>query len=178
MNHELVFGWEEWISLPKLGLPAIKAKIDTGARTSSLHALEIETFGPNQNPHVRFMVHPVPGRTDLVIPCSAPIVDRREITSSNGESELRYVIETVLSVSGRTWPIEVTLTIGWACQCTCWWVGRRYYQKLQSMLQQGTANLSLIMTSTILPKRCAPMRSEGLSGSRYFLAKTITQTTV
>jgi len=110
MDHELVFGWEEWISLPKLGLPAIKAKIDTGARTSSLHALEIETFGSNQNPHVRFMVHPVPGRTDLVIPCSAPIVDRREITSSNGESELRYVIETELSVSGRTWPIEVTLT--------------------------------------------------------------------
>ena len=99
MDHELVFGWEEWISLPKLGLPAIKAKIDTGARTSSLHALEIETFGSNQNPHVRFMVQPVPGRTDLVIPCSAPIVDRREITSSNGESELRYVIETELSAT-------------------------------------------------------------------------------
>lgn len=110
MDHSLVFGWEEWVSLPKLGLPAIKAKIDTGARTSSLHAFDIETFGSNQNPHVRFMVHPVPGRTDLVIPCSAPIVDRREITSSNGESELRYVIETEFSVNGRAWSIEITLT--------------------------------------------------------------------
>lgn len=110
MDNSLVFGWEEWVSLPKLGLPAIKAKIDTGARTSSLHAFDIETFGSNQNPHVRFMVHPVPGRTDLVIPCSAPIVDRREITSSNGESELRYVIETEFSVNGRAWSIEITLT--------------------------------------------------------------------
>lgn len=110
MDNSLVFGWEEWVSLPRLGLPAIKAKIDTGARTSSLHAFDIETFGSNQNPHVRFMVHPVPGRTDLVIPCSAPIVDRREITSSNGESELRYVIETEFSVNGRAWSIEITLT--------------------------------------------------------------------
>ncbi len=110
MDDSLIFGWEEWVSLPRLGLPAIKAKIDTGARTSSLHAFDIETFGSNQNPHVRFMVHPVPGRTDLVIPCSAPIVDRREITSSNGESELRYVIETEFSVNGRAWSIEITLT--------------------------------------------------------------------
>ena len=110
MDNSLTFGWEEWISLPKLGLPALKAKIDTGARTSALHAFDIETFGSNQNPHVRFMVHPIPGRNDLVIPCSAPIIDRREVTSSNGESESRYVIETEFSVGGRSWPIEVTLT--------------------------------------------------------------------
>ena len=108
MENSLTFGWEEWISLPKLGLPALKAKIDTGARTSALHAFDIETFGANQNPHVRFMVHPIPGRNDLVIPCSAPIIDRREVTSSNGESESRYVIETEFSVGGRSWPIEVT----------------------------------------------------------------------
>ena len=86
MENSLTFGWEEWISLPKLGLPALKAKIDTGARTSALHEFDIETFGSNQNPHVRFMLHPIPGRNDLVIPCSAPIIDRREVTSSNGES--------------------------------------------------------------------------------------------
>ncbi|MBS8229221.1 30S ribosomal protein S6--L-glutamate ligase [Vannielia litorea] len=106
----LQFGWEEWISLPGLGVPALRAKVDTGARTSALHAFDIETFGPSARPKVRFTVHPIPGRDDLVIPCSAPISDRREVTSSNGEKELRYVIETTLEVAGQSWPIEVTLT--------------------------------------------------------------------
>ncbi|KRS12161.1 30S ribosomal protein S6 modification protein RimK [Roseovarius atlanticus] len=106
----LNFGWEEWISLPGLGVPALRAKVDTGARTSALHAFDIETFGPSSKPKVRFTVHPIPGRDDLVIPCSAPIVDRREVASSNGEKELRYVIESKLEVSGQSWPIEITLT--------------------------------------------------------------------
>ena len=106
----LQFGWEEWISLPKLGVPAIKAKVDTGARTSALHAFDIETFGPSSKPKVRFTLHPIPGRDDLVIPCSAVIVDRRDVTSSNGESEGRFVIETQMSVNGESWPIEITLT--------------------------------------------------------------------
>lgn len=110
MTHMMTFGWEEWISLPHLGLPAIKAKIDTGARTSALHAFDIEPFGKVDNPHVRFLVHPVPGRGDLVIACSAPVIDRREVTSSNGESEMRYVIETLFQVGDQAWPIEVTLT--------------------------------------------------------------------
>ncbi|MWD28404.1 30S ribosomal protein S6--L-glutamate ligase [Aquicoccus sp. SCR17] len=106
----ITFGWEEWVALPDLGLPAMKAKVDTGARTSALHAYDIEVFGASAKPKVRFTVHPIPGREDLVIPCSAPILDRREVTSSNGESESRYVIETNISVDGQTWPIEVTLT--------------------------------------------------------------------
>jgi ribosomal protein S6--L-glutamate ligase len=106
----LQFGWEEWISLPDLGVPAIKAKVDTGARTSALHAFDIETFGPASRPKVRFTVHPIPGRDDLVIPCSALIIDRREVASSNGERELRYVIQSSLSVGGDSWPIEITLT--------------------------------------------------------------------
>ncbi len=109
MSH-LVLGWEEWISLPDLGLPAIKAKVDTGARTSALHATQIEAFGSKSAPKVRFIVHPIPGREDLAVACSAPVLDRREVTSSNGESELRYVIETHLEVAGQKWPIEVTLT--------------------------------------------------------------------
>ncbi|WP_299844660.1 30S ribosomal protein S6--L-glutamate ligase [uncultured Roseovarius sp.] len=106
----LQFGWEEWIGLPDLGVPALRAKVDTGARTSALHAFDIETFGSNAKPKVRFTVHPIPGRDDLVIPCSAEIVDRREVTSSNGDKELRYVISSTLSVNGQSWPIEITLT--------------------------------------------------------------------
>ncbi|KIN66384.1 Ribosomal protein S6 modification protein (C terminal domain) [Sulfitobacter noctilucicola] len=108
--EKLNFGWEEWIALPDLGLPAIKVKVDTGARTSALHAHDIETFGSAAKPKVRFNVHPIAGREDIVITCSAPLVDRREVTSSNGESEQRYVIETKLEVGGQSWPIEVTLT--------------------------------------------------------------------
>lgn len=104
-------GWEEWLGLPDLGLPSIKAKVDTGARTSALHAFEIETFGSSRAPKVRFAVHPIPGRDDLSIPCSAPVIDRREVTSSNGETEMRYVIQTTLDAGdGQSWPIEVTLT--------------------------------------------------------------------
>lgn len=107
---KLTFGWEEWIALPELGLPAIKAKVDTGARTSALHAHDIEVFGPAAKPKVRFNVHPIAGREDIVITCSAPLVDRREVTSSNGESEQRFVISTTLEVAGQNWPIDVTLT--------------------------------------------------------------------
>ena len=109
-SEPLTFGWEEWVTLPDLGLPAISAKVDTGARTSALHASDIEVFGPSDKPKVRFMVHPIPGQNAPVIPCSAPLVDRREVTSSNGESEMRAVISTTLSVAGQSWPIEVTLT--------------------------------------------------------------------
>ena len=108
--QELTFGWEEWVALPDLGLPAIKAKIDTGARTSALHAHDIEVFGPASKPKVRFNVHPVAGNEDITITCSAPIIDRREVTSSNGEAELRYVISTKMDVAGQSWPIDVTLT--------------------------------------------------------------------
>jgi len=104
-----LLGWEEWLSLPDLGLPAIKAKIDTGARTSSLHAFLVETFGPADKPRVRFAVHPVPGRDDIQVSCVADIIDRREVTSSNGESELRYVIRTDARMGDRTWPIELAL---------------------------------------------------------------------
>ncbi|WP_298358968.1 RimK/LysX family protein [uncultured Litoreibacter sp.] len=103
-------GWEEWLSLPDLNLPAIKAKIDTGARTSALHAVGIEPFGTEANPKVRFTVYPIPENYEVAIPCSAPVKDRREVTSSNGETELRFVIETHLQFGDQSWPIEVTLT--------------------------------------------------------------------
>ncbi|MCR8549308.1 30S ribosomal protein S6--L-glutamate ligase [Salipiger sp. P9] len=103
-------GWEEWLSLPDLGLPAIRAKVDTGAKTSALHAFAIEPFGSAKKPMVRFAIHPDPADPDLEIICSAPLKDRREVTSSNGETELRFVIETTLEMGDHRWPIEVTLT--------------------------------------------------------------------
>ena len=110
MSSPFTLGWEEWVSLPKLGLPAIKAKVDTGARTSALHASVIEPFGPIDKPQVRFLIQPDPDDLSLEFTCSAPVVDRRQVTSSNGEAELRYVIQTDLTVGERTWPVEMTLS--------------------------------------------------------------------
>ena len=110
MTEPFRLGWEEWVALPALGLPALRAKVDTGARTSALHAFDIEPFGPLQSPRVRFAIHPVPGRTDITIPCSARIVDRREVTSSNGEMDYRFVIRSELQIGTRRWPIEISLT--------------------------------------------------------------------
>lgn len=103
-------GWEEWLALPDLGLPAVCAKVDTGARTSALHAFAIEPFGSSDKPMVRFAIHPDPTDPDLEMICSAPLKDRREVTSSNGETEWRFVIETTITMGDRSWPIEVTLT--------------------------------------------------------------------
>ena len=110
MPSPLILGWEEWLALPDLGLPAVKAKVDTGARTSALHAASIEPFGPADAPMVRFVVHPHPARGDIEVVCSAPVIGRREVTSSNGDTESRYVIATTVAIGGRHWPIEVTLT--------------------------------------------------------------------
>jgi ribosomal protein S6--L-glutamate ligase len=105
-----ILGWEEWVALPELGLPAIKAKVDTGARTSALHAAFVEPFGTARSPKVRFGVHPIPRRADVEIVCAARVIDRRQVTSSNGEREIRYVISTPIKIGDRQWPIEVTLT--------------------------------------------------------------------
>lgn len=109
-DPRLVLGWKEWIALPELGLPAVMAKVDTGARTCALHAAWIETYGPATAPMVRFGVHPVRRKADIEIVCTARAIDRRMITSSNGERELRYVIRTPLRIGEHVWPIEVTLT--------------------------------------------------------------------
>ena len=105
-----VLGWEEWVSLSELSLPAIKAKVDTGARTTALHAVAIEPFGTDKNPQVRFIMHPNPADPTIEVVCSAKIIDRRNITSSNGVSELRYVIRANITVGGRKWPIDISLT--------------------------------------------------------------------
>ena len=104
-----LIGWREWVSLPQLGIPAIKAKIDSGARTSSIHAFFVETKEVNGIEVARFGIHPVRKRTDIELICEAPIIDKRIVTDSGGHSEMRYVIKTSLTVGSHQWPIEVTL---------------------------------------------------------------------
>jgi ribosomal protein S6--L-glutamate ligase len=105
-----ILGWEEWVMLPELGLGAVKAKVDTGARTSALHAFFVEPFGPARARKVRFGVHPVPRRNDIAVECTARLVGLRGVKSSNGKTEERYVIETPIRIGERQWRIEVTLT--------------------------------------------------------------------
>ena len=110
MKSDLILGWEEWLGLPGLGLPAVKAKVDTGTRTSALHALVIEPFGPAKNPQVRFIIQPDSSDPSLQVTCSAPVIDRRKIISSNGKPERRYIISTDVEIGGERRTIEISLT--------------------------------------------------------------------
>ncbi|MDY0387626.1 MAG: ATP-dependent zinc protease [Methanolobus sp.] len=113
MNEQedlLTLGWREWLALPDLGLHAIKAKIDTGARTSALHAFNIKHYMSDDIEMVRFLVHPIQKNQDYYIECKAPIKDQRQVTDSGGHKEIRYVIETDVVIASRHYPIELTLT--------------------------------------------------------------------
>jgi ribosomal protein S6--L-glutamate ligase len=110
VSAPFILGRTEWVALPALGLFAIKAKVDTGAKTSALHAHTIEAIGTASAPEVRFEVHPIPERPDIAISCSAPIIGQRDVTSSNGETESRYIIETRIRIGSRDWTIELGLT--------------------------------------------------------------------
>lgn len=105
-----VIGWREWVSLPDLGVEAIKVKVDTGARTSSLHAFEMKLFEREGEEWVRFVVHPDQDRSQPAIPAEARIVEHRAVRNSGGREELRPVILTSVGLHGESWPIEVTLT--------------------------------------------------------------------
>jgi len=106
----LTLGWREWVGLPDLGIRQIKAKIDTGARTSALHAFEVRPYSEDGRDRVEFLMHPIQKNTDTVVTCTADVLDRRVVTDSGGHKEERFVISTTLSIGGHTWPIEVTLT--------------------------------------------------------------------
>ncbi|MCF7816748.1 MAG: RimK/LysX family protein [Kiritimatiellales bacterium] len=110
MEEPLKLGWREWCALPQLGLPAIKAKVDSGAKTSALHTFHIEPFEQNGVAFVRFLVHPIQKNETFQVECTAPIKEQRMVTDSGGHQEMRYIIETQVSIGGRTWPIEMSLT--------------------------------------------------------------------
>lgn len=104
-----VLGWREWLALPDFGIDAIKAKIDTGARTSAVHAFDIRPFTKKGVPWVSFVLRPRQRAREPSVECTAPVVDERRIRSSNGQQELRYVIETEARVGDVSWPIELSL---------------------------------------------------------------------
>ena len=108
-EHRLLVGWKEWCTLPDLHLPAIKAKLDTGARTSSLHAYAIETYHRHGELWVKFKLHPVQRNNAIHIQRSAKVIDRRNVISSTGHKEYRFVIETCLLLAGKKHKIELTL---------------------------------------------------------------------
>lgn len=105
-----MIGWREWIDLSSIGLPAVKAKIDTGARTSALHAFFVAPFEEAGHSKVRFGIHPLQQRTDIEVVCVADVVDQRNVSDSGGHREMRYVIETPIRLGDLEFPIEITLT--------------------------------------------------------------------
>ncbi len=111
MTHaKQALGWREWLALPDIGIPSIKAKVDTGARTSCLHAFYVEPFRRDRKGFLRFGVHPLQNDTQQVLHCEALIADQRQVSDSGGHRELRYVIRTRLQVLDFDDEIELTLT--------------------------------------------------------------------
>ncbi len=113
-EERLIVGWREWVALPALGLPAVEVKVDTGAKTSALHAFAMDLFEEGGRRRVCFGVHPLRGNEGVEVFACADVVDERTIVSSNGQEEHRVVVRTPLTLGaapdGEPWPVELTLT--------------------------------------------------------------------
>lgn len=105
-----MIGWREWVRLPELAIGRVKAKIDTGARSSCLHAFDIQKVEQDGELFVRFKVQPKQNRQSKLVEVEAKVLEFRKVRSSSGHIELRPVIVTIVSMQGHEWPIELTLT--------------------------------------------------------------------
>lgn len=105
-----VIGWREWVALPELKIDQIKCKVDTGAKTSALHAFFVEPFKKSGCEYVRFGMHPVQKNSGTEVICTSKVHDQREVTDSGGHREKRYVILTTIKLGQHNWQAEVTLT--------------------------------------------------------------------
>ena len=110
VDNKLLIGSEEWCGIPELNIPLIKCRVDSGAKTSSIHAFNIQAMRKNGEQWVSFEVHPVQDNRKVVVRCEAPVVDRRSIKSSSGISEKRFVIKSILVIGDHTYDVELTLT--------------------------------------------------------------------
>ena len=108
--NKVVVGWREWAKLPELCIPAIKVKIDTGAKTSALHAFDVNVFHKLGKRYVRFNIHPLQNNNHISRHCIAEVADERVIKSSNGQKESRYVIRSVIQIGSLRQNIYITLT--------------------------------------------------------------------
>jgi hypothetical protein len=108
--NKVIIGRLESVGLPELAIDDLQVRVDTGAKTSSLHVDNITKISKNGKPCVTFDIHPDAHNVDTIVKCSAPISDIRKIKSSNGTSEQRYVIETPIVLGEEKWSIEITLT--------------------------------------------------------------------
>jgi ribosomal protein S6--L-glutamate ligase len=109
-TEKMIIGSEEWCQISQLGIPAVKARVDSGAKTSALHAFNIQPFKRGTTPWVSFDVHPLQNNRSVFLRCEAPIVDRRMVKNTSGASEKRYVIKVPIRMRDQVWDIELTLT--------------------------------------------------------------------
>lgn len=109
-NSRRTAGWREWVGLQALGVNRIKAKLDTGARTSALHAFNVESFSRDGERWVRFFIHPMQKDDSVEFACEEKVADIRVVTNPGGRREKRFIIRTDLSVGGEIWPIDLSLT--------------------------------------------------------------------
>jgi ribosomal protein S6--L-glutamate ligase len=108
-KQRLVAGWREWAQLPELGVDYIKVKIDTGAKTSSLHAFQLSTVKHGGQDYVKFDIHPIQDNDTVIYTCISPIVDYRWITSSTGHRQQRFIIETQLKIGDYNSLVQLSL---------------------------------------------------------------------
>lgn len=110
MDKKIIIGCIETCDLPEIGILDLQIRVDTGAKTSSLHVDNLTRFKKGGKTWVKFDIHPDIHNVDTVVECKAILYDIRNIKSSNGESQERYVIQTPIRLAGMTWPIQITLT--------------------------------------------------------------------